>query len=120
MNNLSLTKTERLAKTKGAKGWIALFLLFATMCIDQFVLELPFANVVFPILVVCAASMGTVKNLVLVAMYSVVFELSCIAWCPADLFRVHWWLLEVWIGYMMPFVTYKILNRTHKNISVIS
>ncbi len=120
MNNISLTKTERLASTKGVKGWIALFVLFATMCIDQFVLEVPFANVVFPILVICATCMGTVKNLVLVAMYSVIFELSCIAWCPADLFRVHWWLLEVWIGYMMPFVVYKILNKNHKNISVIS
>ena len=120
MNNLSLTKAERLARTKGIKGWIAMFALLAAMCVDQFVLELPFANIVFPILIICAACMGTVKNLVLVALYSVIFELSCIAWFPADLLRVQWWLLEVWIGYMMPFAVYKILNFKHKNLSVVS
>lgn len=120
MNNLSLTKAERLAKTKGAKGWVAMIVLLATMCIDQFVLEIPFANIVFPVLIICAASMDTAKNLVLVTVYSVIFELSCIAWFPADLFRVHWWLLEVWIGYMMPFIVYKVLNRKHKDMGILS
>lgn len=109
-----------MAKTKGIKGWVAMFALLAAMCIDQFVLEIPFANIVFPILIICAACMGTVKNLVLITLYSVIFELSCIAWFPADLFRVHWWLLEVWIGHMMPFVVYKALNRKHKNMSVVA
>ena len=94
--------------------------VLATMCIDQFVLDIPFANVVFPLLVVCAASMSAIKNFVIVAIYSVIFELSCIAWNPVDLFRVHFWLLEVFIGFMMPFVLYKALNRKHKNISVFS
>ena len=39
---------------------------------------------------------------------------------PADIVRVQWWLLEVWIGYMMPFVVYKIFNRKHKNLSIIA
>ena len=120
MNNISLTKAERLAKTKGIKGWIAMFALLGIMCFDQFILEIPFANVVFPILIICAASMNVCKNLVLVAVYSVIFELSCIAWNPADLFRVHWWLIEVTIGYLMPFVVYKVLNRKHKNLSVVT
>ena len=64
--------------------------------------------------------MSAIKNFVIVAIYSVIFELSCIAWNPADLFRVHFWLLEVFIGFMMPFVLYKVLNRKHKNISVFS
>ena len=119
-NNLSLDKAERLAKTKGFKGWVAVFALLALMCVDQFVLDVPFANVVFPILIICAASMGMAKNIVLVALYSIIFELSCIAWMPSELIRVKWWLLEVWIGYMMPFVVYKVLNFKHKNKSVIA
>ena len=121
MQNIkNLEKEERIEKTKGYKGFIALLSVLATMCIDQFVLDIPFANVVFPLLVVCAASMSAIKNFVIVAIYSVIFELSCIAWNPADLFRVHFWLLEVFIGFMMPFVLYKALNRKHKNISVFS
>lgn len=121
MQNIkNLEKEERIGKTKGYKGFIALLSVLATMCIDQFVLDIPFANVVFPLLVVCAASMSAIKNFVIVAIYSVIFELSCIAWNPADLFRVHFWLLEVFIGFMMPFVLYKALNRKHKNISVFS
>lgn len=121
MQNIrNLEKEERIGKTKGYKGFIALLSVLVTMCIDQFVLDIPFANVVFPLLVVCAASMSAIKNFVIVAIYSVIFELSCIAWNPADLFRVHFWLLEVFIGFMMPFVLYKILNRKHKNISVFS
>ncbi len=121
MQNIrNLEKEERIGKTKGYKGFIALLSVLVTMCIDQFVLDIPFANVVFPLLVVCAASMSAIKNFVIVAIYSVIFELSCIAWNPADLFRVHFWLLEVFIGFMMPFALYKVLNRKHKNISVFS
>ena len=120
MNNLSLMKAERLAKTRGIKGWAAMFALLAAMCLDQFVLEIPFANIVFPILIICAACMSAGKNIALITLYSVIFELSCIAWFPADLFRVQWWLLEVWIGYMMPFIVYKVLNRKHKNLSIIA
>lgn len=121
MQNIrNLEKEERIGKTKGYKGFIALLSVLATMCIDQFVLDIPFANVVFPLLVVCAASMSAIKNFVIVAIYSVIFELSCIAWNPADLFRVHFWLLEVFIGFMMPFALYKVLNRKHKNISMFS
>ncbi|MDE6274181.1 MAG: hypothetical protein K2L87_03935 [Clostridiales bacterium] len=120
MNQMSLTKSERLARTQGAKGWGAVLALFAAMCIDQFVLDIPFANIVFPILVICAASMSTLKNLVLIALYSVVFELSCIAWNPLDLVHAHWWLMEVAIGYTMPFIVYKLCNRKHKNMSILS
>lgn len=117
---MDLTKAERLAKTKGAKGWFALLCLLAVMCADQFLLDIPYENVVFPILIICAASMSCVKNVVLVAAYSLIFELSCIAWNPADIVRVHWWLLEVFLGYLMPFVAYKTLDRKHKNMSVFS
>ena len=94
--------------------------LLALMCFDQFILEIPFANIVFPILIICAASMNPVKNLVMVAIYSVIFELSCIAWFPAELARVQWWLFEVFVGYMMPFAVYKICNFKHKNVSVLT
>ncbi len=120
MKGLSLSKTERLAKTSGIKGWMAMFALLATMCVDQFVLQIPFANVVFPILVICAACMSPAKNAVLVLAYSVIFELSCIAWMPGELYRVQWWLLEVIIGYSMPYVCYKALNSKHKDVSVLS
>ena len=119
-DKLSLSKAERLAKTKGIKGWAAMLALLAAMCVDQFVVNIPFANIVFPVLVICAACMSPVKNLVLVTVYSVLFELSCIAWNPLDLMRAHLWLLEVWIGYLMPFLVYKALNFKHKNISVFS
>ncbi len=120
MNNLSLNKTERLAKTKGWKGWITLLTLLTLMCLDQFVLDIPFANIVFPILIICAACMSAAKNLILVTVYSILFELSCVAWFPVELLRVQWWLLEVWIGYMMPFAIYKMCNRSHRNVSVFS
>ncbi|MDE6757713.1 MAG: hypothetical protein K2J89_00375 [Clostridia bacterium] len=119
-NYLSVDKAQRLAKTKGLKGWVAAFALLALMCVDQFVLDIPFANVVFPILIICAASMSAAKNMVVIALYSVIFELSCIAWMPSELVRVKWWLLEVWIGYMMPFAVYKVFNFKHKNKSVLS
>ena len=86
---VNLTKEQRLAQTKGAKGWITAFTLLAAMCFDQFVLDIPFANVVFPILIICAASMSATKNLVIVTLYSVLFELSCVAWFPAELLRAH-------------------------------
>lgn len=120
MKGLSLSKAERLAKTSGIKGWIAMFALLATMCVDQFVLQIPFANVVFPILVICSACMSPAKNAVLVLAYSVIFELSCIAWMPSELYRVQGWLLEVIIGYSMPYICYKVLNSKHKDVSVLS
>ena len=33
---------------------------------------------------------------------------------------MHWWLFEVFMGYMMPFIVYKVFNRRHKNISVFA
>ncbi len=120
MKGLSLNKAERLASTKGLKGWIAMLTLLGVMCYDQFILEIPFANVVFPILVICAASMNPLKNAVMIIAYSVIFELSCIAWFPSELYRVQWWLLTVTIGYAMPLVCYKLFNRKHEDMSVIS
>lgn len=120
MKGISLTKAERLAKTKGIRGWGAMLCLLCAMCFDQFVLQIPFANVVFPILVICAACMSPAKNAVLVLAYSIIFELSCIAWMPSELYRAQWWLLEVILGYFMPFICYKVFNRQHKDISVLS
>ena len=118
MKGISLTKAERLARTSGLKGWIAMFTLLGIMCYDQFILEIPFANVVFPILIICAASMNPAKNAVLIIAYSIIFELSCIAWFPSELYRVQWWLLEVAIGYSMPLVCYNVFNRKHEDMSV--
>lgn len=120
MKGISLTKAERLARTSGLKGWIAMFTLLGIMCYDQFILEIPFANVVFPILIICAASMNPAKNAVLIIAYSIIFELSCIAWFPSELYRVQWWLLEVAIGYSMPLVCYNVFNRKHGDMSVFS
>ena len=77
MNGISLNKVERLSKTKGIKGWFSLVCLLAIMCFDQFVLEIPFMNIAFPILAVCAACMSPIKNIVLILAYSLIFELSC-------------------------------------------
>lgn len=120
MKGISLTKAERLARTSGLKGWIVMFTLLGIMCYDQFILEIPFANVVFPILIICAASMNPAKNAVLIIAYSIIFELSCIAWFPSELYRVQWWLLEVAIGYSMPLVCYNVFNRKHEDMSVFS
>lgn len=117
---ISFSKIERLAKTGGIQGWTAMFALLAIMCLDQFVLEIPFENVVFPILVVCAACMSPAKNAVLVIAYSVIFEMSCIGWFPTELPRVQLWLFEVIIGYFMPLACYKAFNRKHEDMSVIS
>lgn len=117
---ISFSKIERLAKTGGIQGWTAMFALLAIMCLDQFVLEIPFENVVFPILVVCAACMSPTKNAVLVIAYSVIFEMSCIGWFPSELPRVQLWLFEVIIGYFMPLACYKAFNRKHEDMSVIS
>lgn len=120
MKGISLQKAERLARTNGLKGWVAMFSLLGIMCYDQFILEIPFANVVFPILVICAACMNPAKNAVMIIVYSIIFELSCIAWFPSELYRVQWWLLTVAIGYSMPLVCYKVFNRKHEDMSVIS
>ena len=120
MKGISLQKSERLARTNGLKGWVAMFTLLGIMCYDQFILEIPFANVVFPILVICAACMNPAKNAVMIIVYSIIFELSCIAWFPSELYRVQWWLLTVAIGYSMPLVCYKVFNRKHEDMSVIS
>lgn len=117
---ISFSKIERLAKTGGIQGWTAMFALLAIMYLDQFVLEIPFENVVFPILVVCAACMSPAKNAVLVITYSVIFEISCIGWFPSELPRVQLWLFEVIIGYFMPLACYKAFNRKHEDMSVIS
>lgn len=117
---ISFSKIERIAKTGGIQGWTAMFALLAIMCLDQFVLEIPFENVVFPILVVCAACMSPAKNTVLVIAYSVIFEISCIGWFPSELPRVQLWLFEVIIGYFMPLACYKAFNRKHEDMSVIS
>lgn len=117
---ISFSKIERLSKTGGIQGWTAMFALLAIMCLDQFVLEIPFENVVFPILVVCAACMSPAKNAVLVITYSVIFEISCIGWFPSELPRVQLWLFEVIIGYFMPLACYKAFNRKHEDMSVIS
>lgn len=117
---ISFSKIERLAKTGGIQGWTAMFALLAIMCLDQFVLEIPFENVAFPILVVCAACMSPAKNAVLVIAYSVIFEMSCIGWFPSELPRVQLWLFEVIVGYFMPLACYKAFNRKHEDMSVIS
>ena len=119
MNN-SLLKAERLAKTKGIKGVFALITLLALMCIDQFLVNLPYENFVFPLLVICAASMNLPKNFLLVFLYSILFELSCLAWFPARLVTAKWWLLQAFIGYLMPYLVYKAFNPKHKNVSVFT
>lgn len=116
--NIGLEKAQRYARTDGFKGWTLVLAFLAAMCFDQFVIDLPFENVVFPLLVIAAATLTPAKNAVLVVVYSVIFELSCIAWFIWDLPRVPFWLIEVTIGYFMPFVVYKTLNRSHKNMSV--
>lgn len=117
---ISFSKIERIAKTGGIQGWTAMFALLAIMCLDQFVLEIPFENVVFPILVICAACMSPAKNAVLVITYSVIFEICCIGWFPSELPRVQLWLFEVIIGYFMPLACYKAFNRKHEDMSIIS
>ncbi len=119
-NCTNLTKSQRLARTGGAGGWLAALTVLAAMCTDQFVLDIPFANVVFPLLIICAASMSAGKNLLIVTLYAVLFELSCVGWFPAELLRAHLWYIEVWIGYMMPFLLYRLCNRSHRDMSVLS
>lgn len=118
--SFSISKAQRYAQTKGLQGWVAVLALLGLMCIDQFVVDIPYENVVFPILVVCAACMSPAKNAVLVITYSVIFEMSCIGWFPSELPRVQLWLFEVIIGYFMPLACYKAFNRKHEDMSVIS
>ena len=118
--NDTLLKAERLSKTKGLKGWAATLAILALMCLDQFVVNVPYANVVFPILIICAASMSFCKNFALIALYAVLFELSCLAWFPARLSTAKWWLLQVFVGYFMPYLVYKAFNPKHENVSVFT
>ena len=118
--NDGLLKAERLAKTKGIKGWLALPAILGLMCLDQFVVNIPYANVVFPILIIVSANMSFLKNFVLIALYAVLFELSCIAWFPTRLFEAKWWLIQVFIGFFMPYIVYKAFNPTHRNVSVFT
>lgn len=91
--------------------WIWAGAAVGAMCLDQFVLDLPFLNVVFPILVVMAVELGGAVNLAAVAVWSVLFELSCLAWIPSSLAQAPMWLAEVFVGYMMPFALVKIFCR---------
>lgn len=120
MRTLTTLKAERMARTKGIKGWAAVAVFLGIMCADQFVLDIPFENVVFPLLIIAAACMSPAKNLALILAYSVVFELSCIAWNPWDLMNAPLWLLEVVIGFSMPFLVYKAINGKHRDMSVFS
>lgn len=120
MRTLTTLKAERMARTKGIKGWAAAAVFLGIMCADQFVLDIPFENVVFPLLIIAAACMSPAKNLALILAYSVVFELSCIAWNPWDLMNSPLWLLEVVIGFSMPFLVYKAINGKHRDMSVFS
>lgn len=97
-----------------------LFALLGAMCVDQFVVDIPYENVVFPLFAVCAAGMSFGKNIALIALYAIIFELYCVCWIPADLLSVKWWLLEVFIGYSMPYLIYKAVNGKHKDMSVIA
>ena len=117
MNN-ELLKDERLSLTKGAKGFGAMLFLLWLMCMDQFVVNIPFENVVFPLLIIAAASLSFSKNIVLIALYAVIFELSCVFWFPMELINAKWWLLSSFIGYFMPYLVYKAFNRNHKDVSV--
>ena len=118
--SFSISKAQRYAQTKGLQGWVAVLALLGLMCIDQFVVDIPYENVVFPILAVCAACMSPAKYAVLVIAYSVIFEMSCIGWFPTELPRVQLWLFAVIIGLFMPLACYKAFNRLHKDMSVIS
>ena len=64
--SFSISKAQRYAQTKGLQGWVAVLALLGLMCIDQFVVDIPYENVVFPILAVCAACMSPAKYTVLV------------------------------------------------------
>ncbi len=119
MNN-GLLKPERLALSKGARGWGAALFILWLMCMDQFVINVPFENLIFPLLIIAAASLGFFKNLVLVAVYAVIFELSCVMWFPSELINAKFWLLSVFIGYLMPLLVYKAINGKHKNMSVFA
>ncbi len=118
--DFSLDKSKRFTKAQGLKGWWTMLLLLGVMCYDQFVLQIPFANVVFPILVISAVCLSPAQNIVLVLLYSTIFELSCIGWLPLELYRAHKWLLAVFIGYMMPFICQRLFNRKRESMSTIS
>lgn len=118
-NAISLSEKEaRYSLASGEKGWALVFWFLIAMCLDQFVVAVPFENVVFPLLVIAAATLTPAKNAVLIVVYSVIFELSCIGWFVTELPRVHFWLLEVTVGYFMPFAVYKLVNGGHKDMSV--
>ena len=116
MNNL--LKADRLNQTKGLKGWAVAVAVLGVFCADQFLFNVPYENLIFPLLVICAATMSFSKNFAVIAVYSLLFELSCVAWIPTRLADVKWWLLEVFIGFFMPYLVYKACNPKHKNISV--
>ena len=118
--NDTLLKAERLAKTKGIKGWLSIPVILGLMCVDQFILNIPYANIVFPILVIVATSMNFFQNLTLITAYAVLFELSCIAWFPTRLFEAKYWLIQVFIGFFMPYIVYKAFNPKHKDVSAFT
>ncbi|MBR1868221.1 MAG: hypothetical protein IJ800_06585 [Clostridia bacterium] len=101
-------------------GWASVFIILGLMIADQFVLDIPYENIVFPLLVIAAATLTFSQNFVLVAVYSVIYELSCIAWFPYDLYNVRWWLLSVFLGYFSTYVAYKIIFAKNKNPGTLS
>ena len=101
-------------------GWALVFVFLGLMTIDQFVLAIPYENVVFPLLAIAAATMTFSQNLVLIAVYSVIYELSCISWFPYDLYNVRWWLLTVFIGYFSVYAIYKLIFAKKKSRGVIT
>ena len=66
--NTGLEKAQRYARTDGFKGWALVLAFLAAMCFDQFVIDLPFENIVFPLLVIAAATLTPAKNAVIVAV----------------------------------------------------
>lgn len=107
-------------KRNNGISWVAVTSILVAMCVDQFIVDLPFLNIVFPLLIIAALSFSSVQNFALIVVYSLLFELSCIAWMPRELVNVQFWLIEVTIGYAMPFIVTKIASKKNKNLSVLS
>ncbi|MBO4262505.1 MAG: hypothetical protein J5903_01825 [Clostridia bacterium] len=94
-------------------------LFLGIMCFDQFVVALPYENVVFPLLAIAALEAGFCANVALIGGYSLIFELSCVAWMPTDIFRVSKWLVAVFIGYSMTYLLVKATKKSDRENGVL-
>lgn len=107
-----------IGRIKGWKSWTVFGSILALMCIDQFGLNIPFENLVFPALALAAVILSPLQAILLAVIYGLIFELyGCFGYYGP--MTVVPWTAQVVLGFLAP-VVISLFSRKNSSVAKLT